>query len=173
MNMKKLIALMLTLMMVLMAATACGGSGGEQTDENATETETEIMDSDAILKVVFDDLGIQISQASEIKVSVPDDDGHITVTFKVMDKDCSYVVDAYSGEIISKEVPDGIAEEANSSGDPIEKAINAAFESLDGYQGGAEDIHATQSGTDIIVEFDWNGQHYKMTYDTNEGRIVE
>lgn len=156
------------------SSTADTSSGTDKPADTEKPAETaEPLSSDEILDVVLKDAGISASRLSDIKVSLPDKDGNITVTFGLNDQTVTYVVNETTGEIVSSDLPEGAAETVQTTQDPMEEAINAAFNTLEGYQGGAENITVKPQGTVITVDFDWNGEHYTLQYDTAAHQIVE
>ena len=171
---KRYLALVLTLLLSILSFAACSGGQEETEAEPAPEeeTEAELLSDDELLNAVFDDLGVSLTMASEIKIGAVQDDNTRMITFKLNGQECAYVIDAYTGAIESKDVPDGAVEAAESAGDPMEQAINASFNTIDGYKGGAENIAVSQDGTDIIVQFDYNGEHYQFRYDANTKEAV-
>ena len=179
--MKKLLAILLVSIFAVTILTACGGGSKEAETPPPAETqaptapaeEKKEMDTGDLVERIFDDLGIEMIQADNIKMELIDADGNRTVTFTIADKLCTYVINAYDGTIVSKEIPDGLVEEVQAAGDPVEKAINAAFNSIEGYKGGAESISASMTGTIVTVEFDYNGEHYTFNYDINEGKLID
>ncbi|MBR5932203.1 MAG: hypothetical protein IKZ95_09305 [Lachnospiraceae bacterium] len=174
--MKKLLAILLACVFAVTLLTACGGNKNADTPADtptAESSEKTAMDAGDLVSLIFKDLGLEMSQAKDILVDLIGEDGNRTVTFKLGDKECTYVVNAYDGTIISKDIPEGALEEAQDSGNPMETAINAAFSSIEGYQGGAENISASMDGSIIIVDFDYDGDHYTFYYDLNEGTLLE
>lgn len=159
---------------------ACGGAASAPEPE-ASEPEAPVeaselteLDSDAILDIVAEACPISLAEATDIKVSAVSDDAR-TVTFGSAYGDFSYTVDVFTGEIIDKVEPE-MTEEQKSE-DPIENAINACFDSLDGFSGGAENIKvkvSVEDGVQIVnVNFDWDGQHWDMSYNTATGEVTQ
>ena len=156
------------------SSTADTQTGTDKPADTEKPAETaEPLSSDEILDVVLNDAGISASRLSDIKVSLPDKDGNITVTFGLNDQTVTYVVNETTGEIVSSDLPEDAAETVQKVQDPMEEAINAAFDSLEGYKGGAENITVKPQGTVITVEFDWNGEHHTLQYDTAAHQIIE
>ena len=67
---------------------------------------------------------------------------------------------------------------AASEEDIYEKAINACLESVEGYNGGAENIQVkakiSADGTqEIEVLFDYDGKSYDFDYDPKTGEVTE
>lgn len=159
---------------------ACGGTASTPEPE-APEPETAVeaaepteLDSDAILDIVAEACPISLAEATDIKVSAVSD-GACTVTFGSAYGDFSYMVDVLTGEILDKTEPEMTDEQ--KSDDPIENGINACFNSIDGYSGGAENIKVSMSVVDGIqivnVTFDWDGQHWDMSYNTATGEVTQ
>ncbi|MBE6127767.1 MAG: hypothetical protein E7185_00675 [Erysipelotrichaceae bacterium] len=144
----------------------------EQVQEQTQET-AEPLGSQEILDAVFNELNVSLSKVDDIKISVPDDKDNVTVTFTFNGEEYFCKVNEMTGEIVEHNVPDDIAAQAQKIEDPFEAAINASFDQLEGYSGGAEDIKVSQNGTTYVVEFNWNGEHYTFNYDVNEGKIVD
>lgn len=179
--MKKIIQAILAVFLL----TACGQSlqGNSSANnkpeetaaaEPAAEEPAEDLTSDQILDVVLNDLNLSAAQLQDIKISAPDREGNVTVSFLIGEEAASYVIDQKTGDIIRADLPEGFEKENTASvPNPMEQAINAAFATLDGYKGGAENITVSQQGVNIIVEFDWNGDHYVKTYDTALDRIID
>ena len=70
------------------------------------------------------------------------------------------------------------ASSASSAEDIYEKAINACLETVEGYNGGAENIHVkakiSADGTqEIEVLFDYDGKSYDFDYNPNTGEVTE
>lgn len=181
-----------TLAFVMAAAlclglAACGGAAPEEQapepeqqveqqaepEEQAEPEQAEVaLDSNALLDIVEDACPIPFSNASDIKVTIGAE-GTSTVAFGSPYGDFSYTLDSYTGEILDRTEPEVTEEQASE--DPVENAINACFNSLDGYNGGAEDIKVslTEGGQTVNVSFVWNGQAYDMTYDTATGEVTQ
>lgn len=178
--MKKLFAILLISVFAVTILTACGGSKQEETPApaetqapTAPAEEKKEMDTGDLVSRIFDDMGIEMIQADDIYMELIDADGNRTVTFTVGGQKCTYVINAYDGTIVSKDIPDGVLESANAAGDPVETAINACFNSIEGYHGGAENISVSMEGTIINVEFDYNGEHYSRQFDTSAGKLID
>lgn len=175
MKTKKTLAIILLLTMLLAVLSACGeskpkeGQQQEQAQENAQTNEKEL-DADSAVDYVINDCGISVAYLSEIKVSNPDEKT-IKVTFKYNNEEGLYLFDKATGEVLEKNVPK--ASNDNSSSDPFQDALNAAFDSLEGYKGGAENIKVSSSGNIITVKFEWNGEKYEFRYDINTKKIVD
>lgn len=181
MHIKKLISLIIISVFAISLLSACGSSGSSEpaadtpetvapTTPAATEAQKEL-DSQELVDIIEADMGLSLAYISEIHVSLLDADDNFTVTFKANDKDCTYVINGYTGEIVSKDIPEGAKD--NAEKDPMEAAINAAMNSLEGYNGGAESIKVSQEGTTITVEFDWNGEHHTFHYDMNTESLID
>lgn len=176
---KSIIGVAVTSLALALCLTACGGSSAPDTEPETnapeeTQTEQVELDTDALLSKVFDACPLDMSQASDIKIGAVKD-GAREVTFNSEAGPFSYTVDAYTGEILDKTEPEVSAEVKAS--DPMETAINACFDSVEGYSGGAENIHIKETTVDgavqYEVEFDWNGQHYDMFYDVASGQVIQ
>ena len=188
--MKKILSILCVTLMALLVLCACGGKKEpetqpqteEQTTAAQTETQTEttteavtqpLLDNNTLVDIVFKDLRLSTAFAGDISVSQPDADGSVTVYFKLNNIDCNYVLDGYTGNILSKYVPqEALGEPANAM-EPFERAVNTALGSLDGYTGGAQNIQTSADGNIITVDFDWNGNHYTFHYDTNQNILVD
>lgn len=90
----------------------------------------------------------------------------------------SYTVDAKTGEILEKdepEVPEDSADAGPSDSDILKEAREACLATLDGYNGGAENMRLTLRGQQYRVvdaQFDWNGKHYEMQYDVSTKTVT-
>ena len=180
MKMKKIVSLLLIMMMSGVLFTSCGGGGSEEpAEEPAPEQTTEEtveeahpVTQDEVVDLVFSDMGGSPAYASEIKVSTEDAEGNYTMTFKYNGTDCKYVVKAATGEIVEKDVPEGLVEETSREMDPYAKACDESLKTLgDEYHGGEENMHVTKDGENYIVEFDWNGDHYTFRYNETDGAV--
>ena len=186
--MKKSKFLLCTLVLALSILCACGGKKEPETQaqttasvtqtetqtEKPSETETkEPMDSGELVNIVFKDLKLSIAYAADIEVHPADAEGNVAISFKLNNIDCSYVLNGTTGEIISKNVPPAAIEVPANSTSPLEKAVNTAMGSIEGYSGGAENIQTSMSDGIIEVNFDWNGQHYTFHYDVNLDKLVD
>lgn len=167
-------------MVLSLSLLACGGAPAPEElaapEPEAAEEAVEVteLDSDAILDAVEGVCPISLAEATDIKVSAVND-GKRTVTFGSAYGDFSYTVDAYTGEILEKTEPEMTEEQ--KSDDPVENAISACFDSLDGFSGGAENIKvkvSVEDGVQIVnVIFDWDGQHWDMSYNTATGEVTQ
>ena len=183
---KQTIGVVMASLALSFSLVACGGSQeaaakADAPEETAVEEQAEpeaapeetVLDSDAIMGIVLDACPLDLAQIDNIKVSAVKD-GLCTVTFDSEAGPFSYTLDAVTGEIVDKVEPEVTAEV--QAHDPTEEAINACMDSIEGYSGGAENIHVkfvTVDGVDQIeVELDWNGEHYDMFYDPAAGQVV-
>lgn len=191
--MKKIISILCIFVLAASILCACGGSKETESKpaqnadtEKQTEAQTEKptdatteaaakepLDTGVLVDKVFDDLNVSIAYAGDIKVSLMDEDGNYTISFKLNNIDCSYVVNGYTGEIVSKNVPQDALQEPADSMDPFEKAINLGMDSIEGYSGGAENIQAAMADGIITVDFDWAGKHYTFHYDIAQDKLVD
>ncbi len=159
---------------------ACGGAvstsepEAPEPEEAVEAAEPAELDADAILDIVAEVCPVSLGVATDIKVSA-EHDGLRTVTFGSEYGDFSYTVDIHTGEIVDKTEPE--MTEGQKSEDPIENAINACFNSIEGYSGGAENIKVSMSVSDgvqiVNVTFDWDGQHWDMSYNTATGEVTQ
>jgi hypothetical protein len=152
--MKKLFALFLVLCILLPAAAIAEAIGPEEAIDKA-----------------FDECPIDIMLAEGIKVSQKG--GNWKISFGSKYGDFSYLVDGSSGEILEKSEP----EINEKPADPASDALDACFDALDGYNGGAENIKLSMKTIDgdlnVAVTFDWNGKAYDMLYNTVTGEVID
>lgn len=138
---------------------------------NATAGAESVLDSDAVLDIVFGVCPLSSSQVEHINVA--NKNGAYKVTFESEYGDFSYTVDESTGEItkrIEPEIPAGGAEV-----DPAEAAINACLEEVGCRGDEAQGIKVKFKGSQnkvAVVEFDYNGEHYEMEYDTESGTVT-
>ena len=169
--MKKLFAILLVSIIAITVLTACGG--GRKETETPETVEQIPMDTGDLVTLVFKDLGVDMTVATDILVNLIDGDGNRAITFKLAGKECTYVVNSYDGTVVSKEIPEGAIEEALSPPiDPVEIAINAVFDNFEGSREEAEDISAYVDDTTVIVEFYYYGDYYTYYYDLEEGQLL-
>lgn len=185
--MKKIISILCVFVLAVSVLCACGGKKEPETQPQTAEAQTEKpteattteaeakepLDTGTLVDKVFDDLNVSIAYAGDIKVSLMDEDGNYTISFKLNNIDCSYVVNGYTGEIVSKDVPQDALQEPADSMDPFERAINLGMDSIEGYSGGAENIQAAMADGIITVDFDWAGKHYTFHYDIAQDKLVD
>ena len=186
--MKKIVSLLCIFVLAVSVLCACGGKKEPETQpqtteaapqtEKPTEKQTEAeakepMDSGDLVDRVFKDLNLSLAFADDIMVHAMDADGNVTISFKLNNIDCSYVLNGTTGEIVSKNVPTEALEEPANSMDPFERAINMAMDSLEGYSGGAENITVSMNEGIIDVDFDWNGKHHSFHYDMNQDKLID
>ena len=152
--MKKLFAVILVVCMLLPAAAIA-----------------EAIAPDEAIDRAFDECPIDIMLAEDIKVSQKSG-GNWSVSFGSKYGDFSYLVDGSTGEILEKEEPE-IDEKPS---DPASDAIDACFNALEGYNGGAENIKLSTKTVNgeltVNVTFDWKGKAYDMTYNTVTGEVT-
>lgn len=175
MKTKKAFLILLVLTMLFAILSACGESKPKESQQQeqpqeSTQTNENKFDADSAVDYALNDCGISVAFLSEIKATYPDDKT-IQVTFKYNGEEGLYLFDKATGEVLEKKVPK--VSNDKSSSDPFEEAINAAFDSLEGYKGGAENIKVSSSGDIITVKFDWNGEKYELRYDTIAKKIVD
>ena len=151
--MKKLFALLLVFCMLLPVTAIAEAIGPEEAIDAA-----------------FDECPIDIMLAEGIKVSQTG--GNWKISFGSKYGDFSYVVDGSTGEILEKNEP----EINEKPADPASDALDACFDALDGYNGGAENIKLSMKTIDgdlnVAVTFDWNGKAYDMLYYRRDRRVV-
>ena len=135
MILKKLISLIVISVFALSLLCACGSSGGSETTDTpetttpaATEAQKEPLDSSRIVEIITDDMGLSLALIDDIHVSLMDADDNFTVTFTANGKNCTYVINGYTGEIVSKDIPEGAKD--NAASDPFEAAIKAGTRSI-------------------------------------------
>ena len=152
--MKKLFALLLVFCMLLPVTAIAEAIGPEEAIDAA-----------------FDECPIDIMLAEGIKVSQTS--GNWKISFGSKYGDFSYVVDGSTGEILEKNEP----EIDEKPADPASDALDACFDALDGYNGGAENIKLSMKTIDgdlnVAVTFDWNGKAYDMLYNTVTGEVID
>ena len=131
------------------------------------------MASSELVDIVFKDLRLSVAFAADITVHPMDKDGNVTISFKLNNVDCSYVLEGTTGEIVSKNVPPQAIEVPANTASSMERAVNMAMDSIDGYTGGATNIQAKESDGIIEVTFDWNGSHYIFHYDVMLDTLID
>lgn len=150
------------------------GTADEQSGGNQAAGQSGELDPDAILDIVDEACPINLMIATNVKVGLIQD-GRCTVTFDSEYGPFSYTVDVTTGEIVEKVEPE-VPEQA-ASDDPIERAVQAVFETVEGYNGGAQNTAVkvrTEDGVQMVeVEFDWGGQHYDMVYNMETGEVSQ
>lgn len=167
--------------MLCLGLVACGGEPAEEPAAPAEQAEAaaepeqaeeaaQELDSDAILNIVEEACPIELSRATDIHVGAVAD-GAREVTFGSEYGDFSYTVDVLTGEILARTEPEMTEEQI--SDDPVERAFDACFGSIDGYNGGAQNIKVKVSGDQIEVTFDYEGQSYDMIYDDSTGEVTQ
>ena len=174
--MKRLIALFLTLLMLL-SLCACGESStppaqnqssepiaDEPTkDENLTPLEPEYFTS-----AITDDLmshGISSLTMRHVKQGHLSDEGNYTYSFSLCGEDCSYVIDAFTGEIKERNLPDIIMNNIDSIRDYASDALAVILNFIEYNNGSLENTGAkvTYHDDETVVYrqyFDYNSQHY-------------
>lgn len=169
--MKKFFAILLVSIFAITFLTACGGNKETEIPETV---EQKPMDTGDLVTLVFRDLGVDMTVATDILVNLIDGDGNRAITFKFAGKECSYVVNAYNGAVVSKTIPEGAIEEALAPPvDPLETAINTVFDNFEGAREEAEEINAYfDDDTTVIVEFYYYGDYYVYYYDIEEGQLL-
>lgn len=188
--MKRIVSLLCVFVLAVSILCACGGKKEpepeaqpqtteaaqptEKQTEKPTETESkEPLGNDVLVDKVFKDLKLSTAFAADIKVSEMDADGNVTISFKLNNIDCSYVLNGTTGEIVSKNVPTEAREVPANTMEPFERAVNMAMGSIEGYSGGAENIQTSLNEGIISVDFDWNGTHYSFHYDMKLDQLVD
>lgn len=192
--MKKLIPILCIFLLAVSVLCACGKKKEQETPttQNAatekqteaptqkpTETTTEpaqtkeALDPNSLIDIVFNDLHLSVAFAADVNASPMDADGNVTVSFKLNNIDCYYLLNGYTGAIISRNVPPEALMQPEDAMGPFEAAVNTAMGSIDGYSGGATNIQTSLNDNIITVDFDWNGNHYTFHYDTNQGILVD
>lgn len=192
--MKKMVLILCIFLLAVSVFCACGKKKEQETPTTqtaATETQTEAptqkpteaatepapakeaLDANSLIDIVFKDLRLSVAFAADVNTSPMDTEGNVTVSFKLNNIDCSYLVNGYTGAIRSKNVPpEALMQPENAMG-PFEAAVNTAMASIDGYSGGASNIQTSLSDNIITVDFDWNGNHYTFHYDTDQGILID
>lgn len=118
-----------------MADGAQTGIASEQPGGNQAAGQSGELDSDAILAIVEEACPIDLAIATNVKVGLAQD-GRRTVTFDSEYGPFSYTVDVVTGEIVEKAEPEMPGQAV--SDDPVEQAIQAVFDTVEGYNGGAQ-----------------------------------
>lgn len=151
----------------------CGGSEpAEEPAETSAAAQTELS-TDQLIDVITKDLDASLTQLDDLHQGLVGEDGSIEITFKMGGEDCSYTLNAYTGEILDKNVPEAAMKAKEEAGDTTQAAMDAAFDSIDGFDGSASNISMSEEGSTIIVEFDYHGEHVEKTYDTDKGELVD
>lgn len=151
-----------------------GQQAGQAADASAAPAESkEPLDNGSLVEKVFQDLHLSIAYAGDIKVSAIDEAGNYTVSFKLNNIDCNYVLNGYTGAIISRNVPPEALAQPENAMDPLEKAVNMALNTIEGYSGGAENIQTSLEDGIITVNFDYEGNHYTFHYDVSQEKLVD
>ena len=184
--MKKIPALLCICLLAVSILCACGKKKEVETQPVTTEailpTETqtenpaktkEPMASSELVDIVFKDLRLSVAFEADITVHPMEKDGNVTISFKLNNVDCSYVLEGTTGEIVSKNVPPQAIEVPANTASSMERAVNMAMDSIDGYTGGATNIQAKESDGIIEVTFDWNGSHYIFHYDVMLDTLID
>ena len=183
---KSIVGMAAASVLLTLSLVACGGgqqaAPAETAEPEATAEATEKgepLETQAIMDAVFDASSASVAEAENIHMGL-EKDGKVEVTFTTSAGEYAYVVDAYTGEVLEKTEPDAAAASApaeTKSSDPTEAAINACFDSLEGYNGGAENIKVkvveANGSQQVEVQFDWDGQHHEMVYDVASGQVVQ
>nr|AHF25915.1 hypothetical protein [uncultured bacterium Contigcl_1539] len=153
---------------------ATGQQAGQAADAAAEPAASkEPLDAGIIVEKVFQDLHLSIAYAGDIKVSAMDEAGNYTVSFKLNNIDCNYVVNGYTGAIVSKNVPPEALAQPENANDPLEKAVNMALNTIEGYSGGAQNIQASVEDGIITINFDFDGSHYTFYYDVSQEKLLD
>ena len=185
--MKKIISILCIFVLSAAVLCACGKKKEPETQPQTTEAQTEKLteaptepattkeplDNNALVEKVFKDLRLSPAYAADINVSEMDEDGSVTVSFKLNNYDCYYVLNGMTGNILIRNVPSEAYGEPENAMDPFEKAVNTALGTLEGYSGGAQNIQADMTDGIIEVSFDWNDNHYTFHYDVNQEKLID
>lgn len=172
MNRKHLILIMTALAIcTLFALCGCGGSSEEATEETTTAAATERMSTDQLTDIALQDIGLSAGNVSDI--SYKEDGDNAIIKFKAEGKDCSYTINAFTGEIVDKSVPEGIGE-ANESSDPaFDAVLDKAYEEIEGFDGQITNLKEKAADGVTTITFDWNGNNYEYKYDQEKKMLVD
>lgn len=172
------------------------GGCGKETMDNAVTAVTEVSSDSAyvpakrtvrkdLMDLVLADLGAERSELSDIRRGSVSDSGEIEISFLYRNRECTYVLDAYTGEILSKNVPE-LSEEYL-----VNEAIDAAIaqaridyaerhpdvdlddpkEQEDPKNIGYSVSSMINDGRCINVHFNWKKEFFNYDYDTVECAI--
>ena len=174
------------LLSAALVLSMCACSSSSATTETPKETPAETpaeetgqkkettLDSGQLVDVLLNELGVSLGNIDDIHVPLADEDNNFKLTFTLNGEEYFCKINGTTGEVIEHNVPDDILKAVKAAGDPADAALDAAFNALKGYNGGAEDIVISQSGpTTYTVDFNWNGEHYTFNYDADQGKIID
>ena len=172
--MKKLLLLLASVLMCSACSSPKPETGNEKpAEETVSETVKKALSSEEMLDQSMNQLGLTLYKIENVHISVPDNEDNVKISFTVEGTEYFCKINQYTGEMTEHNIPEEVIQKTREAADPMEQAINAAFSHVEGYSGGAEDIKVHQEGTVIVVEFNWNGEHYTLHYDMNEGKITD
>ncbi len=174
MNKKHIIMIMAAIAVCMLCVLCgCGGTSDEASDETtAAETTAEAkMSTDQLTDIALKDIGFGAAAVSDL--AMKEDGDNAIITFKAEGKECSYTINAYTGEIVEKSVPEGIGE-GNESDDPgFDAVLDRAFEEIEGFDGQMTNVKESAEDGVTTISFDWNGNHYEYRYDQEKKEIIE
>lgn len=141
-------------------------SAGKSLVEGKNREEMIPLDSAYLTEVVNSDMiasGVTagIAAAEGLGFDSQDADGNVKVHFKIQNIDCWYLLDAFTGDIVDKELSQKAIDAAR---DYYSEAFSKAMTELE-IQGQPENISMSRADSDngeftITVQFDFNGDHY-------------
>ena len=170
---KKNILIVMAAVMMCMLFALCGCGGSDATDDTAADTTAaaEKLSTDELTDIALKDIGFGAAAVSDI--TLKEDGDNAIITFKAEGKECSYTINAYTGEIVDKTVPEGIGE-GNDSDDPgFDAILDKAFQDIEGFDGNMTNVKESASDGITTVTFDWNGNYYEYKYDQAKKQVIE